>query len=98
MLTAAKRAAEPGWQLPLWDEYKELIKSDVADIKNTGGRAGGTITAAMFLKEFAEEYPWVHLDIAGTAYTDGEAAYQVKGPTAIGVRLFTEFLLRRAAL
>src|ERR1043165_2751211 len=59
VLDAAKRAGEPGWPLPLWDDYKDLIKSDVADIKNSGGRAGGTITAAMFLKEFAEEYPWV---------------------------------------
>ncbi len=83
VLTAAKRAAEPGWQLPLWDEYKELIKSDVADIKNTGGRAGGTITAAMFLKEFAEEYPWVHLDIAGTAYSESDLVAIPRGPTGV---------------
>ena len=70
VLDAGKRSGEPGWPLPLWDDYKELIKSDVADIKNSGGRPAGTITAALFLKEFAEGYPWVHLDIAGTAYTE----------------------------
>jgi len=96
VLTAAKRAAEPGWQLPLWDEYKELIKSDVADIKNTGGRAGGTITAAMFLKEFAEEYPWVHLDIAGTAYSETDLVAIPRGPTGVPTGIFVEFVRGRA--
>ena len=56
----------------MWDDYKELIKSDVADIKNSGGRPAGTISAALFLKEFADGFPWVHLDIAGTAYTEAD--------------------------
>ena len=96
VLTAARRAAEPGWQLPLWDDYKELIKSDVADIKNTGGRAGGTITAAMFLKEFAEDYPWVHLDIAGTAYSETDLVALPRGPTGVPTGIFVEFVRGRA--
>jgi leucyl aminopeptidase len=96
VISAAKRAAEPGWQLPLWDEYKELIKSDVADMKNTGGRAAGTITAAMFLKEFAEEYPWVHLDIAGTAYSETDLVAIPRGPTGVPTGTFVEFVRGRA--
>ena len=65
-------------------------------MKNSGGRAAGTITGAWFLREFVEGFPWVHLDIAATAYTDGETPYQSKGPTGIGVRLFTAFVLKRA--
>ena len=93
---AGERAGERCWPLPLWDEYRDLVKSDIADVKNSGGRGAGTIAGGWFLREFVDGYPWVHLDIAGTAYTEGDAPYQVKGPTAIGVRLFTEFLLRRA--
>lgn len=96
VLAAAKRATEPGWQLPLWDDYKPLIKSDVADIRNTGGRAAGTITAAMFLKEFAEEYPWVHLDIAGTAYSEADLVAIPPGPTGVPVGTFVEFVRGRA--
>ena len=96
VMAAAKKAAEPGWQLPLWDDYKELIKSDVADIKNTGGRAGGTITAAMFLKEFAEEYPWVHLDIAGTAYSETDLVAIPRGPTGVPTGTFVEFVRGRS--
>ena len=94
---AGERAGERCWPLPLWDEYRDLVKSEIADVKNSGGRGAGTIAGGWFLREFVEGYPWVHLDIAGTAYTEGEGPHQVKGPTAIGVRLFTEFLLRRAA-
>jgi leucyl aminopeptidase len=93
---AGERAGERCWPLPLWDEYRDLLKSDVADVKNSGGRAAGTIAGAWFLREFVDGFPWVHLDIAGTAYLEGEAAGHAKGPTAIGVRLFTEFLLKRA--
>ena len=93
---AGERAGERCWPLPLWDEYRELLKSDVADVKNSGGRAAGTIAGAWFLREFVDGFPWVHLDIAGTAYLEGEGASHAKGPTAIGVRLFTEFLLKRA--
>jgi leucyl aminopeptidase len=96
VLDAGKRAGEPGWPLPLWDDYKELIKSDVADIKNSGGRPAGTITAALFLKEFAEDYPWVHLDIAGTAYTESDLGTVPRGPTGVPVGTFVEFVRRRA--
>ena len=93
---AGERAGERCWPLPLWDDYRELLKSDVADVKNSGGRAAGTIAGAWFLREFVDSFPWVHLDIAGTAYLEGEGPSHAKGPTAIGVRLFTEFLLKRA--
>jgi leucyl aminopeptidase len=96
VLAAGKRSGELGWQLPLWDDYKELIKSDVADVKNSGGRPAGTITAAMFLREFIGEYPWVHLDIAGTAYSEGDLGYIPKGPTGIPVGMFVEFVRGRA--
>jgi leucyl aminopeptidase len=95
VLDAAKRAGEPGWPLPMWDDYKELIKSDVADIKNSGGRPAGTITAALFLKEFAEAYPWVHLDIAGTAYTESDLGTIPRGPTGVPVGTFVEFVRGR---
>jgi len=92
---AADRADERIWPLPLWDEYRDLMKSDIADVKNSGGRPAGSISAGWFLREFVEEFPWAHLDIAGTAYTDREDAGRVKGPTGVGVRLFSEFLLAR---
>jgi leucyl aminopeptidase len=93
---AGERAGERCWPLPLWDDYRDLIKSDIADVKNSGGRSAGTISGAWFLKEFVEGFPWVHLDIAGTAYLEADGAGHSKGPTAVGVRLFTEFLLKRA--
>ncbi len=92
---ASERADERAWPLPLWDDYRELNKSDIADVKNSGGRAGGSISAGWFLREFVEGFPWAHLDIAGTAYTDREDASRVKGPTGTGVRLFSEFVLAR---
>ena len=95
VLDAARRASEPAWQLPLWDDYKDLIKSDVADIKNSGGRAGGAITAAKFLQEFVD-YPWVHLDIAGTAYSEADLVIMPKGPTGVPVGTFVEFVRGRA--
>jgi leucyl aminopeptidase len=96
VLEAGKKSGEPGWALPLWDDYKELIKSDVADIKNSGGRPAGTITAALFLKEFAEGYPWVHLDIAGTAYTESDLGTVPRGPTGVPVGTFVAFVRGRA--
>ena len=78
---AGDAADERVWELPIWDEYRELIKSDIADMKNSGGRAAGSISAGWFLREFAEGYPWAHVDIAGTAYTERETPTQVKGPT-----------------
>jgi len=97
VLAAGKRSGELGWQLPLFDEYRELMRSDVADIKNSGGRAAGASTAGIFLKEFAGSYPWVHLDIAGTAYTESDLGYIPKGPTGIPVGTFVEIARGRAS-
>ena len=88
---ALNRAGEKMWRLPLDDEYKEQIRSNIADIMNTGGRWGGAITAAMFLKEFAEETPWIHLDIAGTAWMEDSKPWIAKGPSGIAVRSLVEF-------
>jgi leucyl aminopeptidase len=96
VLAAGKRGGEPGWQLPMWPEYKELIKSDIADMKNSGGRGAGTITAALFLAEFAQDYKWAHLDIAGTAYSETDLVVMPKGPTGMPVRTFVEFVRGRA--
>jgi leucyl aminopeptidase len=96
LIEAGQRADERVWELPLWDEYKELNKSEIADVKNSGGRSAGSITAGWFLREFVEGFPWAHVDIAATAYTDREDPSSVKGPTGIGVRLLSEFLLSRA--
>jgi leucyl aminopeptidase len=93
---AGERAGERVWPLPLWDEYRDLMKSDIADVKNAGGRPAGSISAGWFLREFVDGFPWAHLDIAGTAYTDREDAVRVKGPTGIGVRLFSELVLHRS--
>jgi leucyl aminopeptidase len=95
IIAAGKRAGEPGWSMPLWDEYKDLIKSDVADIKNSGGRPAGAVTAAMFLKEFTEEYPWIHLDVAGTAYSESDLGTMPKGPTGVPTGTFIEFIRGR---
>ncbi len=88
---AAEATGERVWELPLFDEFKEQIKSDIADIKNTGGRDGGSITAALFLKEFVD-YPWVHLDIAGMAWAEKDRPYVPKGAVGYGVRLLIQFL------
>jgi len=80
------------WQLPLFDEYEKMIKSDVADVKNTGGRWAGAITAGWFLKKFIGDYKWVHLDIAGTAILEENMDYAPKGGSGVGVRLLIEFL------
>jgi leucyl aminopeptidase len=94
---AADRAGERVWPLPLWDDFRDLIKSDIADMKNSGGRPAGSISAGWFLREFVDGFPWAHLDIAGTAYSDREDPTRVKGPTGVGVRLFSEFVLARAS-
>jgi len=96
LVAAGERAHERVWELPLWEDYRDLNKSEIADVKNSGGRAAGSISAGWFLREFVDGFPWAHLDIAGTAYTDREDAAMVKGPTGLGVRLFSEFLLARA--
>ena len=88
---ALTEAGEKMWRLPLDDEYKEQIKSNIADIMNTGGRWGGASTAAMFLKEFAEDTPWIHLDIAGTAWMEDNKPWIAKGPSGIAVRSLIQF-------
>jgi leucyl aminopeptidase len=93
---AGMRVGERCWPLPLWDEYREQLDSQVADLKNVGGRAAGTITAGWFLKEFVGEVPWAHLDIAGTAYREEAAPYLRKGPTGVPTRLFIEWVRKRA--
>ena len=86
VLAAASAEGERTWAMPLDEDYKDYLKSAFADLANVGGRWGGAITAAMFLKEFAEDTPWVHLDIAGTAWLDEEKPYLAKGPTGVPVR------------
>jgi leucyl aminopeptidase len=89
---AGEATGERCWPLPLWDEYKEKIKSDVADHKNTGGREGGASTAAAFLAKYVGDTPWAHLDIAGTAWNTDERPYFAKGANAFGVRLLVQLL------
>jgi len=95
VLAAGRSVGEPGWRLPLWDDYRDLIKSDVADVKNTGGRAAGSVTAALFLKEFIGDYPWIHMDIAGTAYSENDMVAIPRGPTGNPVATFVEFVRGR---
>lgn len=93
VLKAGKDAGELLWQLPLSEEYKELNKSDVADIKNSGGRYGGAITAALFLQEFAGDKPWVHIDIAGPFMAEKDKGVLVKGATGFGVRTLVQLAI-----
>ena len=92
---AAQTTGELVWELPLWESYHELIKSDIADYKNSSGRSASTITAAAFLSKFAGDAPWVHLDIAGPAWTNKEKNYIPKGASGVAVRLLVEFLRNR---
>ncbi|HLH31967.1 MAG TPA: leucyl aminopeptidase, partial [Terriglobia bacterium] len=92
-LAAAKRAGEKMWQMPMDDEYRDLIKSTVADVANSGGRFAGMITAAKFLQEFVGDTPWVHLDIASTAWNDDDKPYLPKGPSGIAMRSLVELAL-----
>jgi leucyl aminopeptidase len=87
-----KVSGERFWRLPIEDDYREVIKSTIADIKNTGGRYGGAINAAMFLKEFAEETPWIHLDIAAVAWNDDAKPWLASGPTGVAVRSVVEWI------
>jgi len=96
VIEAGREAGERMWQMPMYEEYKEQNKSDIADIKNTGGRWGGAITAAQFLAEFAEETPWVHLDIAGTARSEKDKGFLVKGETGVAVRTLVNLALSLA--
>jgi leucyl aminopeptidase len=90
--SALEVSGEKFWRLPLDEEYAELIKSDIGDIKNTGGRFGGASTAAEFLKVFVAETPWIHLDIAGMAWVEDARPYIAKGPSGIGVRSILEWV------
>jgi leucyl aminopeptidase len=96
VLAAAEAAGERMWPLPLIDEYKELLKSDVADLNNVGPRGGGALTAGIFLREFAGSTPWVHLDIAGTAFTEKDLPLGPKGGTGVGVRTLLTYLMGEA--
>jgi leucyl aminopeptidase len=93
VMTAAKAEGEKMWRMPLDDDYKELLKSAFADLANIGGRWGGAVSAAWFLREFAGDTPWVHLDIAGTAWLDDAKPYMAKGPTGICVRTFARLAM-----
>jgi leucyl aminopeptidase len=92
VVAAGTEAGDLFWHMPLWDALRKQIKSDIADMKNSGGRPGGAITAALLLSEFTEGLPWVHLDIAGAAWADSARDYTPKGPTGIGVRALVNYL------
>jgi leucyl aminopeptidase len=95
---AAADAADEGvWRLPLPPEYRKLLDSEIADLKNVGGPFGGALTAGLFLKEFVGDTPWAHLDIAGPMRADADEGWLSKGATAFGVRTFVELLERYAA-
>jgi leucyl aminopeptidase len=90
---ASDRAGDRSWPMPVFDDYKDQLKSEIADFTNTGGRAGGAITAALFVKEFTGELPWVHIDIAGTAWAEESKPYQPKGATGVAVRTLAQLAL-----
>lgn len=92
LMAAGELAGEPLWPMPLYKPYRKLLETDVADMKHTGGRWGGAITAALFLQEFAEGYPWAHLDIAGPVWQEENNAFAVRGATGFGARLLAELL------
>jgi leucyl aminopeptidase len=92
-LEAASREGEKMWPMPLDEEYKELLKSPFADMGNIGGRWGGAVTAAMFLKEFADPQPWIHLDIAGTAWIEEAKPFIAKGPSGVAMRTFVNLAM-----
>ncbi|MNE26644.1 Cytosol aminopeptidase [compost metagenome] len=93
LLDASKRSGEQIWQLPVYPEFREMLRSEVADIRNAAGRFGGASTAGLFIGEFAEGTPWIHLDIAGTAFLSKERGVNPKGATGVMVRTLLEYLL-----
>ena len=97
LISAGEQCGERLWQMPFDDDYGEMIRSDIADIKNIGNRTGGSITGGWFLKHFVGELPWAHMDIAGTAWTELEKPYIARGATGFGVRLMANFVMNRAA-
>ncbi|HEV2655971.1 MAG TPA: leucyl aminopeptidase, partial [Ktedonobacteraceae bacterium] len=96
IIAAGRAAGEKYWPMPLDDEYGEAIKSDIADIKQTGGRYASAVTAAKILENFVDDTKWAHLDIAGTSYLDSKKSYQEKGATGVGVRTLAELAVRLA--
>lgn len=92
ILAAAEDTGDRCWEMPMWDDYREIVKSDVADVRNSTGRPAGSITAACFLQAFADDYRWAHIDIAGTAYQERATALGPKGATGFGVRLLVRLL------
>jgi len=94
---ASERAGERSWPMPVFDDYQDQLKSEIADITNSGGRAAGAITGALFVKEFAGDLPWVHMDIAGTAWAEEARPYQPKGATGVGVRTLVELASEAAS-
>ena len=95
LVEAGRKSGERCWQLPLWEEYRKQLDSETADLQNVGGRPGGSITAAAFLKEFVGDATWAHLDIAGTAYGDGDLPYQRKGGYGFPTRLLVQWVRSR---
>jgi len=95
-LESAKAAGEKMWPMPMDEEYEEMIKSNIADIRNTGsGKGGGAITGAWFIKEFVGDTPWIHLDIASTCWADDGRPWLAKGPTGIAIRSIVDFALKQ---
>ena len=92
---ASEYTGEKVWQLPAFDDYRKLIKSDIADLKNIGGRFAGTITAGLFIEEFVQNKPWLHLDIAGTAWTSSKSEYGIKGGTGAPVSTLYELAKKK---
>jgi leucyl aminopeptidase len=95
VIAAGEQVGEAGWELPLYEPYRKLIDSDIADVKNIGKRYGGAITAGLFLREFVGDVPWVHLDIAGPAFTDRTGDYWGKGATGVPVRTLVRYVLNQ---
>jgi leucyl aminopeptidase len=101
LIHAANQSGEKLWQLPIFEEHEEQLKSSIADMKNIGGRSAGAITAAVFLSNFVDNTPWVHLDIAGTAWFQegsSEKSYIPKGATGFGIRTIIRLLMEMSNL
>lgn len=98
VLASAKATGEKMWNMPMDDEYREMVKGTIADIQNmSSGKGGGAITGAMFIREFTNDLPWVHLDIAGTAWYDDAKAWMPKGATGVGVRTLIDLAMNLSA-
>jgi leucyl aminopeptidase len=97
VIAAGEEVGEPGWELPLWERYREKIQSPIADVKNIGDRFGGAITAALFLSEFVGDTPWCHMDVAGTAFHEKAGDYWPKGATGSPARTVIQYVLDRAS-